>query len=110
MSLEKPIPLQVFKGGTTYTSPADYSLTGNVLTWNGDKTDNVRIEFDYFVSGKCSEPPPHPSAGNNAMCLVLSHPGIRLGGLATDLTGELSCEECLKAVRLIECTSEGVMS
>jgi Flp pilus assembly protein TadG len=58
--------------GASYT----YDAVNKTITWNGADQANLDISFDWFVNGKCGQPPPNSSA----VCIQVVTVAVHLGG------------------------------
>jgi Flp pilus assembly protein TadG len=58
--------------GATYT----YDATSQTITWNGADQADLNISFDWWVNGKCGQPPTNSSA----VCIQVTTVAVHVGG------------------------------
>ncbi|MBI2238008.1 MAG: hypothetical protein HYU54_05710 [Actinobacteria bacterium] len=87
--------LDVLSGLTlTPSGQNTYDATEQSITWTGDNTDRVRIQFHWEEFGRCGTPPGNASA----RCLITSWQGYKIGGIIPGGGEDFG----LRAVRLLE--------
>jgi Putative Flp pilus-assembly TadE/G-like len=53
-----------------------YDDLNKTITWNGPPSPNARFDFDWWLDGKCGQPP----SNSSAVCLQVTTVEVRFGG------------------------------